>query len=408
MTSTLLTMRALVRHAVGGGWGNDHASQTTEQVAVIRGADFPGVAVGDTSQVPVRWEEARKIPQRVIEPGDIILEISGGTSDRPTGRTIFATQSLLDRLGRPAIPASFCRLVRIDRSLADPEYVYWWLQGMYLDGRTWSYQNRSTGIANFQFEHFLDAESVRLPSRDEQTAIAATLSVLDEKLESNRRLRELMRSLGSALLSAAIADAPSRTLALGELTTSIARGVAPKYADDDPSAPLVLNQKCVREGWATTSRARRMVDRGVSPHRMVNGGDVLVNSTGTGTLGRVGRWHGRAIFADGHLSVVKIDTAVADPTVLAYALFPRESDIEGLATGSTGQTELSPSRLASLTVELPDPKLSADLEPSLLAIEDRINGLQEEDALLRRLRDTLLPDLLSGRIRVPELSAVRT
>ncbi|MCB0878271.1 MAG: restriction endonuclease subunit S, partial [Thermoleophilia bacterium] len=175
-------MRELVTHAIGGGWGSDESEDGLEQVAVIRGADFPSAAVGDVSGVPVRWESARKIPQRLLQPGDIILEGSGGTSDRPTGRTVFASARLLESIGRPAIPASFCKLVRIDQRSADPYYVYWWLQGMYADGRTWSYQNRSTGIANFQFEHFLDTEMVDLPAMAEQRAIAATLGALDDKI----------------------------------------------------------------------------------------------------------------------------------------------------------------------------------------------------------------------------------
>ena len=171
----LVPMRQLVAHAVGGGWGHDAPTNTTERVAVIRGADFPAVALGDVSHLPIRWEERKKLLSRLLQPGDLVLEISGGTSDRPTGRTVFASRRLLDGIGAPTIPASFCRLVRIDVAQADPKYVYWWLQGMYAGGRTWAYQNRSTGIANFQFEHFLDTEVVELPPIEEQRGIAATL-----------------------------------------------------------------------------------------------------------------------------------------------------------------------------------------------------------------------------------------
>lgn len=220
----MIPIRELVSHSVGGGWGSDSPDPGTERVAVIRGADFPGVSVGDVSSVPLRWESSRKIPQRTLQSGDIILEGSGGTSDRPTGRTVFVSRRLLDRFDVPVIPASFCRLVRIDRTLAAPHYVYWWLQGMYADGRTWGYQNRSTGIANFQFQHFLDTESVHLPPMQEQRAIAAMLGALDDKIESNRRQRALLRSLGLTRYVAAL-ESESRVVALGDVTASIARGL---------------------------------------------------------------------------------------------------------------------------------------------------------------------------------------
>lgn len=404
MTATV-PMRQLVAHAIGGGWGYEEPGESTEQVAIIRGADFPAVVVGDSSSVPVRWEERKKLPARLLQPNDIVLEISGGTSDRPTGRTIFATSRLLERIGKPTIPASFCRLVRIDPSQADPHYVYWWLQGMYADGRTWSYQNRSTGIANFQFEHFLDTEVVALPSRAEQRAISATLGALDDKIESNHRVRGLLREVGKAELAHALAIAGPNPQALKALTRSIARGVAPKYADDDPSAPLVVNQRCVRGGWVALAPARRMVAREVPVAKKAYPGDVLVNSTGVGTLGRVGRWHEGEVFVDSHVSVVKPDPDSVDPAVLAYALLDRESAIERLSTGSTGQTELSPARLGELQVTVPDWEHSRALGSALIDIENCVHQLAVENDRLAALRDALLPELLSGRIRVPSEAA---
>jgi type I restriction enzyme S subunit len=55
---------------------------------------------------------------------------------------------------------------------------------MYLAGRTWKYQNQSTGIANFQFDLFAKNEYVRLPAYDEQIAIAKVLGDIDD-LQTN-------------------------------------------------------------------------------------------------------------------------------------------------------------------------------------------------------------------------------
>jgi type I restriction enzyme S subunit len=397
-------MRQLVAHAIGGGWGYDEPSEDTAQVAVIRGADFPAVAIGDASQIPIRWEKTKKLPSRLLQPCDILLEISGGSSGRPTGRTVFMSRRLLGNIGRQAIPASFCRLVRIDPAQADPYYVYWWLQGMYAAGRTWAYQNRSTGIANFQFEYFLDTELVRLPSIQEQQEIAATLGSLDNKIESSHRQRELSRLLGSAKLQMAAA-AEGIDVRLADVATSIARGVAPRYADDDPAAPLVINQKCIRSGWVDTTLARRMVSRTVSPGKRGQSGDIFVNSTGTGTLGRVGRWHRGEVFVDGHVTIVRPDASSIGPAVLAYALLGREADIEAMATGSTGQTELSPARLGDLVVRVPSKPAAEQLEADLVGVEERIASLFAEEATLLQLRNVLLPELLSGRIRASETAA---
>ena len=46
----MIPMRELVSHSIGGGWGEKLRADGTEQVAIIRGADFPAVAVGE-----IRW-----------------------------------------------------------------------------------------------------------------------------------------------------------------------------------------------------------------------------------------------------------------------------------------------------------------------------------------------------------------
>lgn len=239
-----------------------------------------------------------------------------------------------------------------------------------------------------------------LPPIREQRAIAATLGALDDKIESNRRQRQLLRELGLAQYQASVRD-DRRSLQLSAATVSIARGVAPKYADEDLDAALVINQKCIRDGWVSLALARRMFDRSVKTEKRASSGDILVNSTGTGTLGRVARWHAGDIYVDGHVSVVKADHSVTSPTVLAYSLLGRESDIEGLATGSTGQTELSAALLGELRVILPPAEQVSKLESTLITIEDRCDQLAAENMHLESTRDALLPELLSGRIRVP-------
>ena len=276
---------------------------------------------------------------------------------------------------------------------------------MYAEGRTWRYQNRSTGIANFQFEHFLDTELVVLPPIGVQRAIAAVLGALDDKIESNRRAYSLLRELGMARFEHVLSRGNERRLPLSDVSISIARGIAPNYADHDPLAPLVLNQRCVRDGRISLAPARRMVDRQVAITKKASSGDILVNSTGTGTLGRIGRWHMGNIFVDGHVSVVRPNSEVVLPTVLAYALFSRETDIEDLATGSTGQMELSPTNLGSLKVSLPSVDFSSELEDELITIESKSVQLEQEILRLERTRDALLPELLSGRIRAPEAVA---
>src|SRR5690606_28631205 len=133
-------------------------------------------------------------------PGDVVLEVSGGSSARgqPTGRTLFIDEAVLSCFDTPVIPASFCRVIRFVDELVDARYAFYGLQDMYLSGRTAEYENQSTGISNFQFEYFLDAETLRLPGKEEQRAIATVLGALDDKIAVNERIVNCTDELGRA------------------------------------------------------------------------------------------------------------------------------------------------------------------------------------------------------------------
>ena len=296
-------------------------------------------------------------------------------------------------------------ILRSDGSQVDQTYLRWAARSPFWRSEV----DRLVNVgAVFSSLNVRDIARIRIPVPPivVQRGIALTLNAFNDRIESNRRQRELLRQLGKAKVFDAISKAAPRPALLSDLTTSISRGVTPKYADNDPSTALVINQKCVRENWVSVEPARRMFFREIAPAKKVSDGDVVVNSTGTGTLGRVGRWHSGIIFADSHISIVKPDTSRIGPTVLAYLMFDRESEIEAMATGSTGQTELSATRLGELPIEVPDRSVAADLEDTLIAIEDRAASLRSEDRLLEACREVLLPGLLSGRIRVAEAEEV--
>lgn len=345
--------------------------------------------VDDNDHHYVDGELFNKWMKEPLKAGDVLL-----TSEAPTGEVAYLSQDRDWCLGQRLFG------LRGKAGLLEGQYLYYLLRGGEVRNQLIA---RATGttVSGIRQSELVKVE-LDLPPLPEQQGIAATLGALDDKIESNRRARSVLRRLGGAKLLAAIAGGSCRCAALADLTLSISRGVTPKYADDDLEAPLVINQKCVRGNWVSTEPARRMVYRELAPAKFVGDGDILVNSTGTGTLGRVGRWHSGTAFADSHVSILKADPGQIGPTVLAYLLFNREADIEGMATGSTGQTELSPSRLGELVIEYPDSASSSELEELLLAIENRAAALLDEEQVLGALRDALLPELLSGRIRVPE------
>ena len=195
------SIRDLIDFAIGGGWGKETEFAESQRVRVIRGTDFERIRNRRYEEIPTRFEKRSKVARRELQPGDIILEISGGSpsSGQSTGRSFYVSDDVLRSLGQTSIPASFCRLVRFDQSNIDARYAYYSLQEMYASGRAALYEQQSTGISNFQFEHFLDSEIISLPPLPEQRRIAHILGTLDDKIELNRRINDTLEEMARAV-----------------------------------------------------------------------------------------------------------------------------------------------------------------------------------------------------------------
>ena len=78
-----------------------------------------------------------------------------------------------------------------------------------------------------------------------------------------------------------------------------------------------------------------------------------------------------------------------------------QQEIEALAEGSTGQTELSRAKLGELKILLPNNEVLDGFHDFMKSIFDGASSNQIDSDVLARIRDTLLSELVSGRLRVP-------
>ncbi len=172
---------------------------------------------------------------------------------------------------------------------------------------------------------------------------------------------------------------------LSSLCVYLNRGAAPAYTDT--GGILVLNQKCVRDQRVdfTLSRRTDSQKKPVVADRVVQPFDILINSTGVGTLGRVAQVRTLPEMAtvDSHVTLVRPDSQAIDPLYLGLAIRCFESEIEALGEGSTGQTELSRARLGTFLIPMP-----TRLEEQR-AIAHILGTLDEKIELNRKQNETL-------------------
>lgn len=161
-------MNSVFEYYIGGGWGNDdYSKEYPIEASVIRGADFPSVWRYDLSSCPRRYHKISNYKTRQLMDGDIIMEISGGTSEQPVGRSVLVTQDMIDRFKESCVMcASFCKLIRLKKTDISPYFFYYWMRYLYDTRIIDRFQLQSTGIINFKFEAFLRKGLVMLPPMD--------------------------------------------------------------------------------------------------------------------------------------------------------------------------------------------------------------------------------------------------
>ncbi|MEX1653575.1 hypothetical protein ABZ960_10395 [Streptomyces pseudovenezuelae] len=259
-------------------------------------------------------------------------------------------------------------------------------------------------------QHFNVASAKRLalnlPSLAEQRAIVEVLGALDDKITVNERVAATARELGLTSYSQSLHDDDSVEVVVESVTAALTRGVAPKYTDSSDEL-TVLNQKCIRDGRVNLEPSRLTLRDKVKAPKMLQLNDVLVNSTGVGTLGRVARWtFSLDATVDSHITIVRFNEDKVDPVCAGFAMLRAQPEIEAMGVGSTGQTELRRSQVGELKLTLPGLTGQKELRPRLDALEERADQALRESLALADLRDTLLPQVMSGRLRVRDAERI--
>jgi type I restriction enzyme S subunit len=359
----------------------------------------------NVAQGKIRWEDAKRWPWNEVSScaryelrvGDVVLAM-----DRP-----WIEEGLKYAELRPSdVPSLLVQRVACLRagSALEQRFLAYLIGGSRFADYIVGVQT-GTAVPHISTKQIQDFE-FEMPSLGEQRAISEILGALDDKIAVNGRIAQGARDLAQSYFRAAVELSDGGVAALSAVTASVSRGVSPRYTDDE-SQLRVLNQKCVRGGRVSLGPSRRTYAEKVPSAKLLQPNDVLVNSTGVGTLGRVARWtRAEACAVDSHVSVVRFDETEIDPLCAGFAMLDAEPEIEALGEGSTGQTELSRARLSALQITVLSGDEEKKLRPVLDALESRGDSALEESVSLARLRDKLLPKLMSGEIRVRDAEKV--
>ena len=240
-----------------------------------------------------------------------------------------------------------------------------------------------------------------------QQRIGRLLKGIDTRIVTNKKINDNLQQQAAAIFRSWFVDcapfggkAPDewKNVTLEDITALISRGITPKYADDTDQ--IVINQKCIRNHTIDLSLARTHTPKVIN-EKWLRFGDLLINSTGDGTLGRAAQvwFQPKNLTVDSHVTIAR---PAKENLIFYIGLWGilHEKEIESLHTGSTGQTELPRDRVKAMELRLPDNDTLDRFNALITPMAAAIVANQEENNRLAALRDAILPKLMSGEIDV--------
>lgn len=399
-------MRVKLRDVCSSIYDGDHNAPPKSEHGIpfitISNIDANDGAIdfSNTAFVPEEYYESLKVERRP-KCNDVLYSVVGSfgipSLVRNDSKFVFQRHIAILRPSKAIDPAYLYYVLK------DPSFFHW------ADAVAIGAAQRTVTLGQ------LRAKEIELPDMETQRHIADVLSAYDELIENNHRQIKLLEEAAQRLYrewfidlkfpgheTTSIVDGlPEgwRKATLGELSVLITRGITPRYSET--SDFLVLGQRCVRGNLVDLSCARRCECKGIAEQKMLKCGDVLINSTGTGSLGRTAQvWFDPIEMAvDSHVTIVRASSPELS-SYLAQWAFANESFIESLHTGSTGQTELPRERVSSIRVLEPSPRALNQFNGFVSPMIGKMTMLQRNIAAAREARDRLLPKLMSGEIEV--------
>jgi len=353
-----------------------------------------------------------RVGNKVSQPGDVVF-----TSKGTVGRVAFVRPDTPRFVYSPQL----CFWRSVDKDLIDPRFLYFW---MYSHEFFVQYKGVAGQTDMAEYVSLSDQRRmhITLPPLPEQRAIAHILGTLDDKIELNRRMSETLEQMARALFKAWFVDfEPVRAKMEGRWRRGESLPGLPAHLYDLFPDRLVDSELGeIPEGWGVKrlgdllelayGKALKAEDR--------RNGKVPVY----GSNGQVG-WHnerlacgpGIVVGRKGNPGVVTwaptdffvIDTAfyVVPRTschslrFLFYAL--QTHDLASLGTDSAVPGLNRNLAYMSLQV-LPSPSLLMKFDAVSRALDERVHACSQQSRTLAALRDTLLPKLISGALRVKD------
>ncbi|WP_151771526.1 restriction endonuclease subunit S [Streptomyces abyssomicinicus] len=366
------------------------------------GASVAGFAIGTPNIIDgrIRISEAKPVDQETFDTwtsraipreGDIVL-----TREAPVGRVGRVEAGMDICLGQRTM------LLRPSTVRSDSRFLHYLLLSPVVQDLLHGHASGST-VAHLRVAQVRELKLPEVPDVFTQRQIGAVLGALDDKIAVNQRIASTADQLADAVFDRTVRSVGSRPMV--EIVEPVLGGTPDRKVEEfwggdlpwasvkdvanSVAGALVVTEECITTLGEQSSRAKRMP-----------AGAVIL--TARGTIGLVARLTISAAFNQSCYAFVPGEIP---PAVLFHLIRLASTRMMGLAHGTVFSTVNMKTFQHVAVPDIPR-ELLHSLEVELSPLHGLIEANLKESLTLSTLRDTLLPQLMSGRLRVKDAEKI--
>lgn len=324
---------------------------------------------------------------KLLDKGDIIISARG-------------TVGVVAMLGKQMAFNQSCYGVRANHNSVN-EYVYYLLKDRVSNFLQYSHGGVFDTITRDTFKEI----DILLPPLEEQKAIAEVLASLDDKIDLLHRQNQTLEQIAETLFRQWLVEEAGERCEEKPLSEyfQLLGGFAFKSKDYlDSGKYKVITIKAVQDGYLDSNSAARLdiLPEKIKPHQILNTGDILMSLTGN---------VGRVCLVDEENCLLNQRVAKIEPInrkwkAFTYFYFRQNEMIERLTYLSKGsaQLNLSPVETLAQSDHFTDNSTIDSYCEVVNPFLSKIMTNKTQIRTLTALRDTLLPKLMSGEVKVAD------
>jgi len=415
----------IIENTYPGEWGdNPTDNKNIFPVFSTLAIDYDG-KIDFIKAVPRKLNK-KKIEKLKLKKGMILIEKSGGSTDTPAGKVAILKQDF------DGTCSNFIQILKIKYNFCNSYYLFYRLLYNFKNNLIEKYQQRTTGIINFILKDYFN-EYIPLPPLPEQQKIAEILETIDNAIEKTDKIIEKYKRIKQGLMQDLLTkgmdengnirdekthklkDSPLgripeewEVVRLGEVGNIVSGSTPSTYNDEYWNGEIVWitpNDLSNIENIFIEDSSRKITQKGLKScsAKIISANSVVVSS--------------RAPI--GYVKVSKVPFATNQgcksieyngkfsPIFLAFLLSNKVQDMINLGSGTTFQ-EISKSNLANLLIPLPPLPEQQRIAEILSQIDQTIEKEEQYKEKLQKIKQGLMQDLLTGKVRVNKLLEVET